>query len=243
MKISHALGLPFVSLLIASSASADYCINKDLVNLGPPAYDVAVLITGNQPVTFLYNGWPGGQFFTFSTTLAGTNELLHWQNLNGTNDPIPTGNPNGPAQLHVGWCTLNPNNVLNMYWTDLLGAQIPGSIIYQVGGHASASSTPGVQWDNASNHPITVTNVYYTLNTKRLDLQDLTRNNRTLASQLRPVPGGTSLVIPAGASAKLSLPGAQVGLWAVIVHDVTGSGSKGSATDFVQFQVPSSTQP
>jgi hypothetical protein len=238
MKLSHACVLAAVALFAARSASADYCINKDLVNLGPPAYDIAVLITGSQPVSFHYDGWTGGLFANFSVTPSGTDELLHWQNLNGVNDPIPTGSGSGPAQVHVGWCTVNPNNILNMYWTDLSGTQIPGSIVDQVGGHSSGSATQGVQWDNASNHPITVSHVYYASFTTRWDLGQLNRSNRTLSAALQPVPGGATLSIAAGKSAQLALPGVKSGAWVVIVHDVTGARSQAAVTDFVQWQAP-----
>jgi len=238
MKLRHACVLTLAAAFAARSASADYCINKDLVNLGPPAYDIAVLITGNQPISFHYDGGTGAIFTSFTTTPSGANELLHWQNFNGTNAPIPTGSGSGPAQVHVGWCTVSPNNILNMFWTDAFGAQIPGSIVDQVGGHASASSTPGVQWDNASNHPITVSHVYYAIFSTRIALGLLNHDNRTLAAALQPVPGGTTVTISAGKSAQLTLPKVKSKDWVVIVHDVTGSQSKGAVTDFVQYQQP-----
>jgi hypothetical protein len=238
MKLRYACVLTLAAAFAARSASADYCINKDLINLGPPAYDIAVLITGNQPVSFLYSGWPGETFTSFTITPTGPDELLHWQNLNAVNDPIPTGSGSGPAQLHIGWCTVNPNNILNMYWTDLLGAQIPGSIVDQVGGHASMNSTPGVQWDNASNHPLTVSHVYYARFATRWDLGQLNRNNRTLAAALQAVPGGTAVTIAAGKSAQLKLPNVKSKDWVVIVHDVSSSVSRGAVTDFVQYQQP-----
>lgn len=238
MKLRHACVLSLFALLAARSASADYCINKDLVNLGPPAYDIAVLITGNQPISLHYDGWTGAVFSSFTTTLSGANELLHWQNLNGTNAPIPTGSGSGPAQVHVGWCTVSPNNILNMYWTDLSGAQIPTGIVDQVGGHASTNSTPGVLWDNTTNHPITVGHVYYAHFPTRWPLAQLNRNNRTLAAALQPVPGGTSVTIDAGKSAGLTLPNVKSGDWVVIVHDVTGAKSQAAVTDFVQYQQP-----
>jgi hypothetical protein len=234
MKLSHACALFVVSLFAARSASADYCINKDLVNLGPPAYDIAVLISGNQPVTFHFDGG----FANITVTPSGTDELIHWQNLNGVNAVIPTGSGNNPGQIHVGWCTVNPNNILNMYWTDLSGAPMPTGSVDQVGGHSSGSSTQGVQWDNASNHPITVKHVYYASFPTRWDLGQLNRSNRALAAALRAVPEGTSLTIAAGRSAMIPLPGVKSGDWVVVVHDVTGERSQAAVTDFVQFQAP-----
>jgi hypothetical protein len=232
----YALMLSFAVLLAAGSARADYCINKDLINLGPTAYDLAVQITPAQPISLHYDGWTGGLFTSFTTSTVGSDSLLHWQNLNGANDPIPTGDPLGAAQIHIGWCTVNPNNVTNMYWTDLAGNQIPGSIVYQVGGHASANSTPGVQWDNASNHPITVTNVYYSIVSTPWRLADLNSNNRVLSRGLLPLPGGAAITIAAGKSAALPVPNAKPGDWLVLVYGVGGSGTQGRVKDFVQFR-------
>jgi hypothetical protein len=208
------------------------------VNLGPTAFDIAITISGNQPVTFHYDGWGGSFFNNFTVTPSGGNEILHWQNLNGNNDPIPTGGPWDPAQVHIGWCTVNPNNILDMSWTDINGLPIPGSIVAQIGGHASGSPTPGVQWDNATNHTLTIRKIFYTLQPTRLPLAELTRNNRSLANALRPLPGGdTAIAIAPGKSVELKLPNAKAGDWVVVVHEVTGEGSKASVTDFLQFQL------
>lgn len=228
----------FVSLLTAGAAHADYCTNKDLINLGPTAYDIAVLISPVQSVTFHYDGWAGAVFTSFTVGTSGTDDVLHWQNLNGTNAPIPTGNPAGPIQVHIGWCTPGPHTLDQMYWTDLSGNQIPGSIVDQVSGHASGSSTPGVQWDNATNHSFTVNKVYYATSQSRWDLSALNRNNTVLARQFIPLPGGTSLPIGSKQSVQLSVPGAKAGDWIVLMYNVTSSGTKAVVTDFVQFQFP-----
>jgi hypothetical protein len=244
MKLKQSCVLSFVALLIAARASADYCTNKDLVNLGPTAYDIAITISGNQPVTFHYDGWTGGFFNSFTVTPSGGNETLHWQNLNGNNDPIPTGGPWDPAQVHIGWCTVNPSDPLDMFWTDINGLQIAGSIVAQIGGHASGSPIPGVQWDNATNHTLAIRKIFYTIQPKRLALADLTRNNRVLATALRPVPGGdAAITIAPGKSVELKLPNAKVGDWVVIVHEVTGDRSTAGVTDFVQFRIPDPKAP
>jgi hypothetical protein len=231
-----ALALPFLSLLAAGTAHADYCINKDLINLGPPAYDIAALISPIQPVTFHYDGWAGAVFTSFTVVPSGSDNLLHWQNLNGTNAVIPTGNPAGPIQIHIGWCTVTPNTLDNMYWTDASGNQIPGSIVYQVSGHASGSSTPGVQWDNATNHSFTVDKVFVAISPTPWRLADLNRNNTVLARQLQPLPGGTSLTIAPKTSMQLPVPNAKKGDWVVFRYGVGGSGTAAVVTDFVQFQ-------
>jgi hypothetical protein len=232
--------LLFASLLIAGTAHADYCINKDLINAGPTAYDFAVLITPIQAVTFHYDGWAGATFTSFTVVPSGADNLLHWQNLNGVNGAIPTGTPPN-AQIHVGWCTVTPNTVDDMYWTDLAGNRILNSHVFQVGGHSSASSTPGVQWDNATNHSFIVNKIFYALSPSRWDLGALNRNNSVLARQLLSLPGGNSLTINPGTSVQLSVPGAHKGDWVVLVYGVTGSGTQAVVTDYVQFQFP--TQP
>jgi len=226
------------SLLTAGSARADYCINKDLVNLGPPAYDIAVLITPIQPVTLHYDGGTGALFTNFTLGTSGLDSVLHWQNLNGSHAPIPTGSGTGPAQVHVGWCTVLPNALDNMYWTDLAGNQIPGSIVFQISGHASNSPIPGVQWDNATNHPIIVNKVFVGLSPTPWKLGDLNRFNTVLSRQLQPLAGGESLAIAAGKSVQLLVPNAKAGDWVVLVYGVTGTGTKAVVTDFVQFQFP-----
>jgi hypothetical protein len=228
----------FASLLTAGSARADYCINKDLVNLGPPAYDIAVLISPIQPVTFHYDGGTGAVFTNFTLGTSGPDSVLHWRNLNGSNTPIPTGSGTGPAQIHVGWCTVAPNTTDNMYWTDLAGNQIPGSIVFQISGHASNSPIPGVQWDNATNHPIIVNKVFFALSPTPWKLGDLNRFNTVLSRQLQPLEGGASLTISPGKSVQLQVPNAKAGDWLVLVYDVTGLGTKGLVKDFLQLQFP-----
>jgi hypothetical protein len=238
MKLSLALVLSSVSLLAASSASADYCINKDLINLGPPAYDIAVVITGNQPLTLHYDGETGEQFAPPTVTLSGANEVIHWQNLNMTHAVIPTGTPGGAIQIHIGWCTLMPNNIVNMNWTDLSGAPISTGWVDQVGGHSSASSTNGVQWDNASAHSFVINRIYYALFPTPWTLSQLNRHNTVLAGQLVPLPGGSSVPLSPGGSVTLTVPSARSGQWIVLRYGVSGPGSQAQVNDYVQFQLP-----
>jgi hypothetical protein len=227
--------------LAAGSASADYCINKDLINLGPPANDFAVQIPA-QPVTFHYDGGGSYVFNSFSVTPAGASQILHWQNLNG-GGVIPTGTPTDPwnSQVHVGWCTPTEHAMENMYWTDASGAQIPDSIVLQVGGHTSNSPVPGVQWDNVTNHSFTVNQVWYAVSNTDWHLADLNGNNQVLARQLRPLPGGTSFTLSPGKSIKLSVPGATAGQSIVLRYEVTGPESKARVRDFVQFRLRTTT--
>jgi len=231
----NAYALSFVALLLtAGSASADYCINKDIIKLGTtPAYDLAIRITGNQPVTWRYDGVASNNtlFSTFTNTPSGTSEILHWSNLMGTDQPISNS-----VKYHVGWCTKTPNNIIEMYWTDENGNRVPKSVVCQTGAHSSNNSTPGVQWNNVSAAWLNVNNATFAVSKTAWNLAELNRENRVLASQLAPLPGGESLPLEPGATVELAVPGAVRGDWVVIVHDVSCPGSQAVVRDFVQFQ-------
>jgi|HubBroStandDraft_3_1064219.scaffolds.fasta_scaffold07537_3 hypothetical protein len=241
--MKHRIALALISLCLAGStaAFANYCINKDFANTGNvPANDIAILITGNQPATDLFNGFaPGpigtsisaGIFSNFSSIFQGPNELLHWQNLNAGNQTINNG-----TFVHVGWCTPNPSNLVNVYWTDPNGNQLPGSVIQETGCEPNGLN---LQWNNlfaANTNPAIVSNVRYALATTALPLDQLNAANTNLASQLQPLPGPASFEVAPGAKVTAPVPGAAAGRWIVVVYNVNGSGSGAATTDYVQFQ-------
>jgi hypothetical protein len=232
MSLKHVIAASLLTLSVTTYASADYCINKDLINLGPTAYDIGVLITPNQPLTWRYDGHPGAIFSSFTNVPAGANAFLHWRNLNGTNAPILTG-----ALVHVGWCTLRANNIVDMWWTDLSGGRVPGSVVYEIGAHSANSPVPGVQWDNLFTGPVVISDVAVAISRSRWDLAALNRNNRELALQLQPLEGGTSFQVPPGGTVILSLPNASQGDWVVVRYSASGNCSGSQTTDFVQFQI------
>lgn len=237
MKLKLVLAASCLALGLAASASADYCINKDLINLGPTAYDLGVLITGNQPLSWRYDGYPAHHFNSFSLVLAGANEFLHWQNVNGVNAQILTGD-----LVHVGWCTRKSNKIVDMWWTDLSGGRVPGSFVYESYVHQSNNPRPGVIWDNLFAGPLVVSNVAYALSSTPWSLDQLNRENTVLASQLTPLPGGTSFQVDAGASVELPVADAALGQYIVLRYSVSASDSAAQTVDYVQFQFEATPQ-
>jgi hypothetical protein len=234
MKPRYAFALSFVALLTAAgSASADYCINKDIIKIGgPTAYDVAVEITGTQSLIWQYDGdaSKGTLFKTFTNTPNGTNEVLHWSNLMGGNLPVSSS-----VTYHVGWCTKQPSKTAKMYWTDRFGRPIPGRVC-QTNSHTWTSSGLGVQWDNAMGVAMNVTNVSFALSSTPWNLADLNRDNRELADRLQPLPEGDSIPLEPDAIALRQVPGAVAGDWVVLVYEVACPTSQAVVRDFVQFQ-------
>jgi hypothetical protein len=244
MKLKLALAGSLLALS-AVNASADHCINKDLINLGPTAYDIGVLITGNQAVSWHYDGYFGTEgppfpkpdhFQSFGITPAGTNEFLHWQNSNGNNTAILTGD-----LIHVGWCTAKANDIVDMWWTDLAGGRVAGSVVYESSAHQWSNFSHGVaaQWNNATlaASAMVISNVAVAVSNSGWGLDQLNRQNSVLAESLRPLPGGTSFEVAPGKSVEIPVPNAVRGQWLVLRYSVSGSGSMAQSVDYVQFQI------
>ncbi len=133
------------------SGAFAYDVNKDITNLGPPAYDLTVVLAGIENVTNNYNGNvvpPNqGTFSSFAWGIVGGNTQLRWQYFwDGVNNSIDHG-----QTIHVGWKTQDhSSNILDMYWTDGVGNQIPGSFDYNItiNSTKTAPLTFTVNWDN-----------------------------------------------------------------------------------------------
>ncbi len=244
-SILFVLILTLASLTTSTAAFADYCINKDFTNTGSvPAYDIIILITGNQPINTIFYGFaagpiPGtslvsaGIFKNFSALLQGGNELLHWQNLNGANDVINPG-----AFVHVGWCTSSANNMVNVQWSDINGAPLPGSVIQETG--VEPWPNHGLQWQNifaTDTAPAVIGNIRYALLAAPFTLDQLNPANDQLVGELKPLPGPATVTLAPGASFTAPVPGGTTGQWVAVVYDVNGKGSGAATTDWVQFQL------
>jgi hypothetical protein len=225
-----------LALSLAASASADYCINKDLINLGPTAYDIGVLITGNQTLTWRYDGYPAAHFNSFTPVPAGANTFLHWRNLNGTDAPILLGD-----LIHVGWCVKSPYQIVDMFWTTKAGGRVPGSVVYNLTTRITYSG--GIRRLVLSHrfqtaNPIVVSNIHFALVSAPFPLEELNRENQVLASQLAPLPGGTSVTLAPGETVEIPLPPeAQPGQWLNLRYSVDGAGNQGQNVDYSQDQI------
>jgi hypothetical protein len=244
MKFKPVL-LVLLGFAVASTASADYCVNKDLINLGPTAYDLGVVLWGRQPITWHYDGYPSAHFNSYTPSFVGFNTRLHWQNVNGVNAPIPTG-----SLVHVGWCTPRRSNIYRMYWTDLFGRPINGSVVYNITAHAIYITCWGlrVQWINQfspqfeSGVPITIRNVSFAILPAPLPLADLNRENQVLNSQFQPLPGGETFTVEPGDTFDLPVPAGVPGQVLVLRYSVTGDSASADAMDFVQIPIEASAQ-
>jgi hypothetical protein len=236
MSLKSVLVAPVLALTLAASASADHCINKDLINLGPVAYDIGVMITGAQPLTWRYDGYPGGHFNTFTAVPAGPNTFLHWRNLNGTDAPILLGD-----LIHVGWCVKNPFNIVDMFWTTKSGGRVPGSVVYNLTTRVTYHS--GVrrlvlshQYQTAN--PMVVSNIHFAVASAPFPLDELNRENQTLASQFAPLPGGASVTLAPGQTTEIPLPSfVQPGQSLVLRYSVDGVGNQSQSLDFYQLPI------
>lgn len=237
MKLRHALALALLSILSISSARADICVNKDLINLGPAtAYDVAVVLRGIHQLNWRFDGYSNLHFnnFTRSVNAVG-NTVLHWQNGNGVDAPIPPG-----KLIHVGWCTLKEHNIANMYWTDKNGNRIPGSVVYNltsrrlyINGRLVLRFTN--EFENGA--PITISDLAVARVSTELPLDQLNRQNEALARLFEPVSGGTSFAVAPGQTVEVLVDGVAAGQAVVLRYGVSGPGSNAQALDFVQFPV------
>lgn len=236
MSLKSTLVVSALALSFAASASADHCINKDLINLGPTAYDIGVVITGNQPLTWRYDGYPNAKFTNFTAVPAGTNTFLHWRNLNGTDAPILLGD-----LVHVGWCVKNSFNFVDMFWTTKAGGRVPGSVVYNL--TTKTTYFNGVRrlvlshrFDTAN--PIVVSDIHVAVTSAPFPLAELNRENQVLASQLAPLPGGESVTIPPGGTVEIPLPvDAAPGSWLLTRFSVSGPGTQARSTDYEQQQI------
>lgn len=237
IRVRLPLGCYGVLLLISSflgtsSARANYNINKDLVNLGPTAYDLEVILQGATPILSHYDGpYPSGiTFGTFSAQVKGRTTRLHWQS---PNRPINTG-----ETVHVGWTTPNHATILDMFWTDRAGRRIPGSVVHETAAHGFNNGMSfSMSLDNyfaGKGMPLKhllVSDIQYAVLSDPIPLEDLNGGNQGLAAQLQPLD--LEFDIPPGESICFPLP--ESGNVVVLVYQVTTPDGQSQSQDFVQI--------
>jgi hypothetical protein len=242
--IQRGVLVAVAALLVAQGAFA-YCVNKDLKNLGPTAYDLAVILSGNQNVTSTFNGYSSGskagRFGSVGIGPSGGNTKIHWQNFkDGHDTAINTG-----QVIHVGWCTTAQSNVNNMYWTDKQGNPIPGSVVYNItSGWRYTTNFLVLVFYNQFPVPVRISNIAWAAFPTPFGLDQINTENMELNDALQPLPGGESVWVAPGAVVEIPLPDVAPG-WALdLRYSVSGSGSDAEALDFIEDVItPQVAQP
>lgn len=229
-----------VALVSISSVQA-YDVNKDLKNLGPDAYDIAVILNGTETVTEHYDGYPLGYekvgwFNQFSHGPENGNTKLHWQSFNdGTDNVINTD-----QVIHVGWSTNDhSSSVKDMYWTDKEGHRIAGSIVFNItSGWAYEQNRVYIHWEHIYEAPtvIEIRNVRFAILASPVPLANLNTENTQLNSQLVPLGGSSQIMVGPGQTVTRVLPIAVAPTSVVVLrYEVLGAGSDAESLDYIQF--------
>ncbi|GBC94757.1 hypothetical protein HRbin16_00542 [bacterium HR16] len=246
LPVMRSLVTALLVLLMAQAAQS-YDVNKDIRNLGPPAHDFTVILSGSETVTSHYDGYSSGRFGSFATGPVGPNTAMRWDNFRDfDNNVIDTG-----QTFHIGWSTADHSSaVKDMYFTDATGRRIPGSVVYNITSgwrYETASGTLWLTWENVF-HPeegqpgtITIRNVHVAVLRNPVPLEELNRENRLLADRLQPLPGGEEFPVLPTELVALQLQGIHPLDTIVVRYDVVTPEGLVQATDFVQFTVPPPT--
>lgn len=179
--------LPAITMLAAilgASAAAATTCNIDLRNTGTQtAYDLALVLPGQQTINQWYNGTSGCDdvFSTNSTTQSGGNTILHW-----TNPASPIAGGASSPQVHVGWTNSDNTcpSTITGYWTDQSGNQISGSFVGIVVDHVSSTEAT---FTNTLASSITIAAVRYAHLASAISLSALNRCNQALVAQLQSI--------------------------------------------------------
>ncbi len=247
MSITRRLSILLLLLLTAHTVLG-YDVNKDIRNLGPPAHDLTVILSGSETVTNHYDGYPSGRFQSFATGPVGPNTGLRWDNFkDNDNNVIDTG-----QTIHVGWSTADhSSHVKDMYWTDATGRRIPGSVVFNITTgwrYETAIESLLLTWRNevvpGAGEPraVQISNVHIGVFPGPWPLEELNAENQWLERWLRPMPGGEMFVVHPGQTFGLTTPipppGAAVVL-RYVVEEAQGGPAPQQASavsvDYVQF--------
>lgn len=181
-------------LLFVMHAALGYDVNKDLRNLGPPAHDLTVILSGSETVTNHFDGYLSGRFQSFATGPVGSNTAMKWDDFrDNDNNIIDTG-----QTIHVGWSTADhSSHIKDMYWTDATGRRLPGSVVFNITTgwrYEVEREVLILSWRNelvpeeGDPRPIQVSNVQVALLPGPVPLEDLNAENRMLEEWLQPCP-------------------------------------------------------
>lgn len=217
-----------LTLVLVAPMAAAYDTNVDLKKQGgDDAWDVAIVLAGDEHVTNTYDGYSSCHFDTKTIDSAGSNTVIHWE--------TPTGSVGGDGiqdgeVIHVGFSTADHDaDIVDSYWTDEDGARIFGSKILIVGGHIGRDR---VRVTN--NFPLVAeVSVRAATFDGALPLEVLNARNDELMAQLEPLGGpfillpGDEMVLP------FEMPAPDGGAVVVLIES-QGDGSQAVAMNFQQ---------
>lgn len=238
-SLAVALAVPVaVIAAINQGGNLGYDINVDLENRGPAAHDLAIVLAGQETVTRTMNGHHSGHslagwFSPPSNTNVNGNTVIHWQNFwDDDNNQIDKN-----QTIHVGFSTSDSSHTIrDMYWTNLQGNRIPGSVVYDVKAEIIyRSDRPYWHLEHEMAYPATISlsNLRFAVLSNRLELEQLGRDNAELLAALQPLSGDVELA--PGEALELPIPAATpAGSSLVIVYSVGGEGSGALLTNYVQ---------
>jgi hypothetical protein len=243
MKFLQFIVVLLVLTVLSTLGLQGYDVNKDLKNLGPIAFDVAVVLNGHEDVIAHYDGYQSGsKHGHFSIYNPGKdadgNTILHWQGFtDGDNNAIDNG-----QVIHVGWSTKDKSSkVIDMYWTNYQGRRIMGNVIINITpGWVTTDGMVDVTWRNDFVQPsiINIRNLHFTTTDMEIPLAELNAENNFLQNNLIAFPTGGDFDIAPGEEVTLRIPTVVLnGTALVLRYEVMGTGSDAEALDFVQFVV------
>jgi len=232
-----AMALPMAATADVNGTAST---NKHLTNLGPAAYDLAIVLEGTYGVYQTCPGYktsdlgPVGWFSGFNPTFKNGNTVLHWQSFDDgpgiDNSQIDTN-----QTIHVGYSAPEDRKVVDMYWTDLEGKRIGGSIVYDVhAGKTYKGSRFSVILENVQQATASLKNIRYAVLSEPLPLDQLSDQNAELESALSSL--SSDLGLAPGEAISLEIPVSVPESSAVVViYEVNAEGSGASVVNHVQM--------
>jgi len=203
-----------LSLLAVAPFVLAYDTNVDLKKQGgDTAWDVAIVLAGQEDTTDTYDGYPSGRFQTVTVDSAGANTVIHWENPTGSvaGDGITDG-----EVVHVGFSTADHDaSIADSYWTDENGARIFGSTVLIVGGHVGSD---WVTVENTFPMAADIRSIRVGTFPAPLPLADLNARNLALLDQLVPVSGPMILLPGDTVSFPLAVPAVPGGSVVLLVE-------------------------
>lgn len=197
-----AFRLSALALALATQGALAYEYNVDLKNTGTTtAYDVAVVLSGNETLASTFNGYQGGPLDGYFTDVqeshpASGDTIIHWMNIDGMDSPIPPG-----RTIHIGWSTQDCDSaVKDMYWTTKSHGRLSNSVLHNVTHNLTYVSgrPPIIDFNNVmeAQVAIRVRDVRFAVVDAPLKLEALSSVNAALMKSLRSVKEGAFVLAP-----------------------------------------------